>query len=1281
MIARALNAAGLVLLVGMLNLPAPAAWAGTASPPQLNISQTPLSVTLPVHPQVLFAIGNSESMDGDLSGAIMTGSGGLTASAASALASSSSPVDYTISGFDPTQLNLGDNASGCALPAPATSTDSSGSQISTYPYTYTCSSNGVQYDVSGSRLNVAKEAIGAIMAKYFPSTDFGLMDYDENSPTLYKTWVYYMSDPSTGFTFSDTDTDPPSGDRYIANPCYNYTSNKTSPIHHDCKKIANNGNWSGVGDQYMLIGSSSDDPDINDVLYSNSGDDIYIDYGTPLTDENGDSANYGNAITSPFPPNFTLTEYENGWIDVGYPDVVPNGNGTVTGPTNAGYVPFSPQVMYAQRGFGYDTSDATSGGGGQIVATDSNGNAIISAGQNPTQDSVDTAMGYFTSALDAETNDPNSSEIKALAVQSPLAGLLQSALSTLQNATPPSYDCTKPKQYVVLVTDGLPTEDLNGKFWPPLGSAAGAGYGVTAKFNTATGALEIGSDTNDQALIDTINEITALKNAGIETYVIGLGAGVDPSNNPEAADALKAMAVAGGTSGVSSSGYFPATSSAALSQDLASILSNIASQNTSSSSTAANSTALTTNSYLYQATFNPGSDTDDAWTGDLKEYAVDTNANISTRATWSAQAQLDQQGAANRNIVTWDPDHVPSDSTTAVPTAVPFEWNNLSATLQGELAQGTCANEAQECLEYLRGDHSNEEDVVNKDGNYGIFRTREHLLGDIVDSSPVYVGAPSGYYPDASYKTFVTTYANRTPMLYVGANDGMLHGFNATNGDEEMAFIPNGVFDNLYMLASPYYLYNHHFFVDGTPTVGDALLSDGQWHTLLVGGENAGGKSIYAIDVTNPASYTSEDSVASDVKWEFTDADMGYSYSAPVIVRSNAVTVTDASDKTNVDGFAVLFGNGYNSPSEQPYFYAVDASTGTILAKIDLCTAPGVPADACSSSAPDGLSSITAANSSGVVGAPQDMAYAGDLQGNLWAIDMSNLNPKDWTVRLLFQARVGSGKNQYDQPITTAPTVTLNPHFPGSNGQSYLGLMVYFGTGMFLQNSDLTDTNTQSYYGVWDNTADLSNYPSSSMPSPPYTRADLQEQTISTGTYTSPSGVTTPAILSSNNAVNLTYAFETVSNPSPPPHTLAVPPVEGWYFDLSPLTSSDQPTARVFTNSVIKSGGVGFTINIPPASTATTCGIPSSYYMNVAYATGGPFSQASIGFGGGVSIDSSATVSGQNPTGELISNGYSSGPTTLRNRNGNSNFFSGNTLSTIPSLGDQSGRLGWWQVQ
>ncbi len=167
-----------------------------------------------------------------------------------------------------------------------------------------------------------------------------------------------------------------------------------------------------------------------------------------------------------------------------------------------------------------------------------------------------------------------------------------------------------------------------------------------------------------------------------------------------------------------------------------------------------------------------------------------------------------------------------------------------------------------------------------------------NVLGDIVSSAPLFVGKPPFLYPDifpggteTPYSTFVAAHdtpAERAHMVYAGANDGMLHAFDAVTGEERLGFIPGGVFPNLHLLTST--TYTHQYYVDGPPTMGDAFFG-GTWHTMLVGGLNKGGKSIYALDITTPGSF-SEANATSIFKWEFTDAaDLGFTYSRPAIVR------------------------------------------------------------------------------------------------------------------------------------------------------------------------------------------------------------------------------------------------------------------------------------------------------------------------------------------------------------------------------------------------------------
>lgn len=1065
---------------------------GTTSPTPITIYQAPLTVAIPAHPQVVLAVANSESMDGNLSGAIMAGSGSL--SGANELQATTSPLNYTVPTGFTAPVNGG--AAGTSQP-------------------YTVSVSGVLEDNSSSRLNVAKGGLINILNNFMPNTDFALMDYSTSGLQLASTWVYLMSPTGANFSVASS---VPTTSRGVANPCYNVGTG-TDAVQSECAQLASQ--VTNITTQpYLIIGASSDDPNINDVLYDWSGSIV------PLC-----LVYSGPSPSTPFPPNYTLSNYESASVLEGYRSQSGGTCATETGPTNAGYVPYSPQVMYVKRGFGYWTSSESASSGKVLVS-------MQSVGTSPTSSAVSTALAKFTPYLQPETNNASSTEIKAAGTQSPTAGLLNGALTYLKTVTTSSNGCAATK-YVVLITDGLPTMDLSGNNWPPLGSVSASGYSVTATFSS-NGAL---SSTNDQALTDTINTITALNNAGIKTYVIGLGAGVNTSANTQAAATLTAMAVAGGTGA-----YFPATDPTTMANDLQVILAAIQAGTQSTATAAVNSTSIHTGSVIYQGQFTT-SDTSQDWSGNLYAFPINASTgSVNTSASaalWSAQAQLDAQDPNSRIIATFDP---------VTGSGTPFRWTSgtptsaiaSSTTLGQELSGSAYDSSGSDALNFLRGVES------LSYSNGGPYRARAHALGDIVDSAPLYVGGASGIYNSASYVSFAAQVVNRTPIIYVGANDGMLHAFSAATGQELFAYIPSGVFTNLLALSNRYYAENHQFYVDGSPAAGDVQWG-GNWHTVLTGGEGGGGKSIYAIDVTNPASFTTESALSSAVLWDFTDSNMGLTYSRPVVATTNA-------------GAVVLFGNGYDSPTQVPYFYALNAQTGAVLAKINLCAqVSGV----CNTSVTNGLSSVTVANTSGDLAAVAAVAYAGDLQGNVWRIDISNANSANWTVSVLFQARDSSGNIQ---PITAAPAVTLNPSYP-----QLLGQMVYVGTGQMLTIADLSTTQLQTVYGIYD---------ANSASSTPITRSQLVQQTMSTTTATSTTGNTFAARLLTSLAVSL-------------------PSKKGWFVDLS-LVSGE----RAVTDPELDSGALIVTTTQPLGNTCT--GGMNSWLNLFNYSTGGAFSTAQL---------------------------------------------------------------------
>lgn len=1166
------------------------AGAAFATPAPINISQVPLTVTIPAHPQVIIAMGNSQSVDGTLAGAIMSGSGALAANL-SFLQNSSSPVNYTIpTGFTP-PLNSGSGGT-----APYTVTSAS----------LTCSAGGLcvcpagdQCDNSASRLNVAKAAMWNVINLFMQDTDFALMDYcASNSSTTncstagvggYTTWLYTMSPPG-GFVFTNTQT---AGNTYLPNPCYQFftTLAAGNPIYNDCLAIHNSGVVTlSTGflttAQWMQIASpvgtgpagTSDDPQINDVLYAGGGGwaPICIAYGGP----NPPNAWPYNAVTN---PNgiYTLGEYNANPsnIVIRYSNAVNGACATATYPTNAGPTPSAPQTMYIERGFGFDN------GNDQCYTVPCNGGAywapvvpMTSAGQYPTTATLNTALAKFTSWLAPETNSTGTTEIKAIAEQSPLAGLLANAQAYYTHANPPSSvpGCTV-QRYVILLTDGLPTQDLRGHSWPPPGSIGAQNYGVTVAFN-GDGSLDTTGGTNDQAVLDVVSTLQSMSSAAnpIKTYVIGLGAGATTAT---ASQVLTSFAIAGGTSR-----YFAATDTATMFAALQTILTDVQAATQATSTSAINSTGLHVGSMVYQAQFTT-KDLNQDWTGNLFAFPVDPNTGFvntnTSDAVWNAQALLDSQpwqtGGAGRIIATWDP-----AANGGLGAGTPFEWTTgtpssgiaTSTTLGQDLASNPADTSGQDALDYLRGDRALEQ------GAGGPYRTRTHVLADIVDSAPLYVGAPSGFYQSASYTTFQQRWASRPPVLYVGGDDGMLHAFDVATGIERFAYIPNGVFPNLVNLTYQTYNENHQFFVDGSPAAWDVQFSDSSWHTILVSGEGAGGKSIFALDITDPADMTSESSVASDVLWEFSDANLGLTFSAPSLALTNAGTL-------------LFFGNGYNSTTQQPYVYALNPQTGAVIAKINLCAAVTT---ACNATTPNGLSTLTLVNSTGSLAGPANVLYAGDLQGNVWRVDISNANPGNWTASVLSQAVDSSGN---PQPITTQPLVSLNPDFP-----RLPGVMVFVGTGQLLSTSDLTTTQTQSLYGLYD-----------AMPNgSAITRSNLVQQTLTAGSVLTVNLTTVNTVVASSNLVTL-------------------PSQMGWYIDFSL-----NPGERVITDPALVASELIVTTDQPSVADCQTNF--DSWYYEFNYADGGRFPQPMF------DVTESGSVSNSEPnvSGMFLGNVYSSGP-------------------------------------
>jgi type IV pilus assembly protein PilY1 len=693
-------------------------------------------------------------------------------------------------------------------------------------------------------------------------------------------------------------------------------------------------------------------------------------------------------------------------------------------------------------------------------------------------------------------------------------------------------------------------------------------------------------------------------------------------------------------------------------QSLVSAFSNIIGaigQRTSSFSSAAlTSGSLQANTQLITATFDGGT-----WSGDVQATALDSNGSLGS-IVWDANCILSgRTGSACvaepgntttqglRTLLTYD---------AATRQGIPFEWTDLTSLQQTDLntTPYTTTDDGlgQLRLDYLRGIRSQEQ------SNGGTFRNRPGgILGDIIDSAPVYVGPPNRFYYwgsgsphsawTASYDQFKKTYANRWPVVYVGANDGMLHGFRDDTGREVLGFLPSAVFGALNQLTSPNY--THRYYVDSTPEENDVYFAGAsEWRSVLVGGLGGGGKGIYALDVTDPSTFT-ESNAKKLVLWEFTathgDPNLGDTYSRPAIVLLNNGV------------WAAVFGNGYNSSCTTETYcgdamlYVVNIETGKLIRKID--TGVGPAQDPTGKDRPDGLATVDPVDADSNYTA--DYVYAGDLYGNLWKFDLSSSDPSQWKVaygRPLFKAVDANDKSQ---PITTQPVVGSNPSGPG--------FMVYFGTGKYLETSDAVPHTTpvQSVYGIWDkNKSTLT----------PITRSDLQAQTITD--EVTQFGDQLRVV--SSNQINWTQQ-------------------DGWYLDLKSPVSGAQGE-MVVTDPILRSGKLIFTTLIPNPDICSSGG--NSWLFEISAASGGRLPYSVFDLNGDNTFNSQDDVKVTNPnTGQVTytpvsglqsKNGLLSQPAILSNRKGAEYKYlqgsNGKTSKIFENAGPSaSGRQSWRQLQ
>lgn len=455
--------------------------------------------------------------------------------------------------------------------------------------------------------------------------------------------------------------------------------------------------------------------------------------------------------------------------------------------------------------------------------------------------------------------------------------------------------------------------------------------------------------------------------------------------------------------------YFLVQNPSKLADSLRKAFTSIVERNGSGSNLVANSTSLNSGTHLYQALYNSAH-----WSGDLMAYGVDASKKLKATPDWKASTQLELLGHENRKIYFT---RFKNTGDGYVPEAVEFKATSMNST---ELALFESDSSH---VNYLRGDRTNQVDQS------GTLRTRSatSLIGDITDSSPVYV--------------------DDTKTVYIGANDGMLHAFDAETGNEKFAFIPSPSLPNMNSLTQVAFKGAHKFFVDGEIAVTTRTQTTSK--NLLVALMGRGGKGLFSLDVSAPASFGS-----TNVSWEYTepwlaansktDADLGYMLGRPVIAKLQNGTI------------AAFVGNGYESESGHAVLYVFNVTTGAVIAKIDTVKAPAT--DSGNGLATPGV--VLDADGKAIT------VYAGDLKGNLWKFDVSADDAATWTVgpTPFYVARDSDGNRQ---PITAPVTTTINSVYGDANQGK---LFVYFGTGSLFRTSDRTDNSVQTLYGLIDET-------------------------------------------------------------------------------------------------------------------------------------------------------------------------------------------------------------------
>lgn len=484
--------------------------------------------------------------------------------------------------------------------------------------------------------------------------------------------------------------------------------------------------------------------------------------------------------------------------------------------------------------------------------------------------------------------------------------------------------------------------------------------------------------------------------------------------------------------------YFSAKDPSSVTSGLVSALASIGiTTGTGAAAATSNLEPIAGDNFVYVASYRTR-----WWDGDLAAYTIDLNdGTIANEPIWSSQTLLDQRIGQNGNV---DTRAIYTDRGNQSTILVPFKWNEITLEQRryfdpDQLSQyhywppnqkNTVTGE--NLLNYLRGhrEFEDKEKTGPAANKAKAFRAREHILGDIINAKPEFVGTPAKRYADEGYAEYLTAMSSRRKVVYVAANDGMLHAFDAENGSEIWAYVPSEIMKKMYKLADNNYTSSHEYFTDGAPVVGDVFDPSTQtWKSILVAGFNAGGRGYYALDVTNPNS--------PKLLWKKNerDASFGYSFGKPIF------------GKNRFNNWVVLLSSGYNNNVGQGdgrgWLYSINPITG------DIVESRGTYYGSLSS--PSGFAKFNTWVDDVITNNKIETVYGGDLEGNMFKFNM--LTGSSAATRMF----------NVDRPITVQPELGI------INNTRVL----FFSTGKYIGQTDLYNTDENYIFAVKDDMTNL----------------------------------------------------------------------------------------------------------------------------------------------------------------------------------------------------------------